>query len=239
MAIDAQEKKRRAAEKALEFVENGMVIGLGTGSTAAEFVKGLGAKVKAGLDIVGIPTSEATAELARQHGIKLVTLDEQPLIDLTVDGADELDDNLRLIKGGGGALLREKIVAAASDRVVIITDDSKRVEKLGRFPLPIEVVPFGLAATRGMIEAMASDAGADGEITLRMGADGKPFVTDGGHYILDAAFGEIAEPELLAELLPIVPGVVEHGLFLGLADAAIVAGDDGLTILEPAPQDDA
>lgn len=238
MALAPQELKRRAAEKAVELIADGMVVGLGTGSTAAEFVKLLGAKVAEGLDIVGIPTSDATASLATECGIKLVTLDEQPEIDITVDGADELDEQIRLIKGGGGALLREKIVAAASARVVIIADESKRVETLGAFPLPIEVVPFGLAATLGMVEAMAADAGAEGTITVRKGADGKPFITDGGHYILDGAFGAISEPELLAELLPLVPGVVEHGLFLGLADAAIIAGAEGLTILEAAVDDD-
>jgi len=216
-----------------------MVLGLGTGSTAAEFVKLLGARVAGGLDVTGIPTSEETAELARSLGVKLTTLDEQPFVDLTIDGADELDDRLRLIKGGGGALLREKIVAAASDRVVIVADDTKHVTKLGAFPLPVEVVPFGLLATRMMIEAIAADAGVTGEISLRQSTDGTPFLTDGGHHILDCAFGVIDDPEALAELLPLIPGVVDHGLFLGLADMAILAGDDGLTILEPNPVDDA
>lgn len=230
--MDAKQKKIRAAEKAVELIETGMVVGLGTGSTAAEFVKLLGARVKDGLDILGIPTSEATAQLASSLGIRLTTLDEEPLINVTVDGADELDDQLRLIKGGGGALLREKIVAAASDRVVIIADDSKRVEKLGAFPLPVEVVPFGLKATMAMVEAMAADAGAIGRIDARLVREGELFQTDGCHNILDCAFGAIDEPELLAELLPIVPGVVDHGLFLGLADLAIVAGDGGVTLLE-------
>ena len=235
--MDAKDKKIRAAQKAAELVKSGMVVGLGTGSTAAEFVKLVAGKVKEGLDITGVPTSVATAELAAGLGIRLATLDEEPLVNLTVDGADELDDQLRLIKGGGGALLREKIVAAASDRVVIVADDAKRVAQLGRFPLPVEVVPFGLKATIAMVEAMSADAGALGTITVRKGADGTPFVTDGGHHILDCAFGVIDEPELLAELLPIVPGVVEHGLFLGLADMAIVAGDDGLTVLDAMDDD--
>jgi ribose 5-phosphate isomerase A len=234
--MDAKQKKIRAAEKAVEFVENGMVVGLGTGSTAAEFVKLLGIRVQNGLDIVGIPTSEATAELARAVGIELDTLDGRPFIDLTVDGADELDDRLRLIKGGGGALLREKIVAAASDRVIIIADETKRVAKLGAFPLPIEVVPFGLRATMAMVEAMSTDAGAVGPITVRVTDGEKPFLSDGGNYILDCAFGEIDQPEMLAEVLPLIPGVVEHGLFLGLADMAIIAGEDGLTVLETADE---
>jgi len=231
--MQPQEKKRHAAKKALEFVESGMILGLGTGSTAAEFVNMLGERVKDDLNIIGVPTSEATARLANSLGIQLATLDEQPFIDLTIDGADELDSQLRLIKGGGGALLREKIVAAASDRLLILADDSKQVAMLGAFPLPIEVVPFGLKATHSMVEAMAADINLEGKITLRTNPDSTPFLTDGGHHILDCAFNAIPEPELLAELLPIVPGVVEHGLFLGLADIAIIAGDEGLTILEP------
>jgi len=232
--MDAKQKKIRAAEKAVEFVESGMVVGLGTGSTAAEFVKLLGIRVQNGLDVVGIPTSQATAELARAVGIELDTLDGRPFIDLTVDGADELDDQLRLIKGGGGALLREKIVAAASDRVIIIADDTKRVGKLGAFPLPIEVVPFGLRATMAMVEAMSADAGAVGTVSVRMADGDTAFQSDGGNYILDCAFGEIDQPEMLAEVLPLIPGVVEHGLFLGLADMAIIAGESGLTVLEAA-----
>ncbi len=226
--MDAQEKKFRAAERALHFVKDGMVLGLGTGSTAAEFVKLVGEQVAQGLRVSGVPTSEATAQLARSLAIPLVTLDDQPSVDLTVDGADELDHELRLIKGGGGALLREKITAAASEMVVIIADDSKHVATLGKFPLPVEIVPFGARATLAMMKAMAADAGAEGDMVIRQSRDGKPFVSDGGHWIVDCAFDVIEEPEYLAELLPFVPGVVEHGLFLGLADVAIVAGDDGV-----------
>lgn len=235
--MDASEKKRRAAEKAVEYITDGMVVGLGTGSTAAEFVKLLGARVGQGLDIKAIPTSDATAKLAAEVGITLVDFEAYPEIDVTVDGADEVDDRLRLIKGGGGALLREKIVAAASEQVIIIADDTKQVAKLGRFPLPVEVVPFGLRATMAMVEVLAGEADATGPITLRRGLDGAPFVTDCGNHILDCAFGAIDDPELLADLLSLAPGVVEHGLFLDLADLAIIARDDGLIAVE-APDDE-
>lgn len=223
--------KRQAAAAALEFVEPGMRLGLGSGSTAAIFVELLGDKVRAGLDIVGVPTSEATAAIARAAGIRLVTLDDEPELDLTVDGADEVDMQLRLIKGGGGAHLREKIVATASDRLVIIADHTKLVETLGRFPLPIEVVRFGLASTQRYIELLAADAGCNGPLNLRSKPDGTPFLTDSGNYILDASFGRIEEPELLADALKVVPGVVEHGLFLGLTDTAILGGPNGVEVL--------
>lgn len=224
--------KIKAAERALAFIEPGMKLGLGTGSTAARFVDLLGAKVKGGLDVVGVPTSETTRVQAASLGIRLTTLDDNPVLDLTIDGADEIDDALQLIKGGGGALLREKIVAAASDRMIVIADSSKRVPVLGAYPLPVEVVRFGLAATRNMIEMLSSDAGCTGHIILRMGLDGQPFVTDGGNYIFDCAFGRIADADALDEALKRIPGVIEHGLFLGLADAAIIAGPDGVQVLE-------
>ena len=230
--MSADSWKVQAAERALEFVQPGMKLGLGTGSTAAKFVDLLGAKVKAGLDVIGVPTSEATRIQAAALGIRLTTLDEQPHLDLTIDGADEVDDTLQLIKGGGGALLREKIVAAASDKMIVIADVSKRVRTLGAFPLPVEVVRFGFAATRNMIEVLSADAGCAGTITLRTGADGQPFITDGGNYILDCAFGRIDEPDALDEALKIIPGVVENGLFLGLADMAIIAGPGGIEVLE-------
>jgi ribose 5-phosphate isomerase A len=179
-----------------------------------------------------VPTSEATRLQAEQLGIALSTLDSTPFLDLTVDGADELDGQLRLIKGGGGALLREKIVAMASERMVVVADASKQVPVLGRFPLPVEVVRFGLTATSNMVGVMAAEVGCEGEIALRVGRDGQPFMTDSGNYILDCAFGQIDEPEALDEALKVVPGVVEHGLFLGIADAAIVAGPEGVTVLE-------
>lgn len=215
--------RRAAAARALDLVEPGMRLGLGTGSTAAAFVALLGERVRAGLDIVGVPTSEATRAQAEGLGIRLATLDEQPELDLTIDGADEVDDRLRLIKGGGAALLREKIVACASHRMVVIADAAKHVARLGAFPLPIEVNPFGLNATHRAVEAAIAGTGCSGEVRLRALTDGKPLVTDGGHYILDARLGAIPDPEALGAALWAVPGVVEHGLFLGIADAAILA----------------
>ena len=229
--VSSQDLKRLAAAQALEFVEDGMKLGLGTGSTAAIFVDLLGEKVKGGLRVLCVPTSEATRAQAESLGIPLSSLDETPYLDMTVDGADEMDEALRLIKGGGGALLREKIVAAASARLVIIADHTKLVVNLGKFPLPIEVVPFGLAATRNLVEQLAGDAGCTGAIRQRMAKDGTPFVTDNGNYILDCAFGEIGDPETLDDALKMIPGVVENGLFIGLADIGIVAGPDGVVVL--------
>lgn len=230
--MDVREMKRAAARRALEYVEDGMIVGLGTGSTAAEFVDLLGQKVQGGLKITGVPTSEATLEQALGLGIPMATIDEQPEIDLTIDGADELDRHLRLIKGGGGALLREKIVASGSAQVVIIADQSKLVDTLGAYPLPVEVVPFGIAVTRAMIEDIADELGLDGRVAQRMRADGQPYVTDGGNFIFDCAFERIDDPEALAELLPFTPGVIDHGLFIGLADQAIVAGESGVQVFD-------
>lgn len=223
--------KREAAARAVALVQPGMKLGLGTGSTARHFVALLGERVRAGLDIIGVPTSEATRIQAEQEGIRLTTLDETPHLDLTVDGADEFDTQLRLIKGGGGALLREKIVAAASSRMVVIADSSKRVDKLGRFPLPVEVVPFGLGATQAAVTALAAHFGNSGPVTLRK-AGSAPFITDSGHYILDIAFGAIEQPEALAAALNMIPGVVEHGLFIGLCQTAFLATDKGVETLE-------
>jgi ribose 5-phosphate isomerase A len=230
--LKVEDLKESAAQAALELVRDGMILGLGTGSTAAKFVDGLGGKISQGLTVRCVPTSEATRQQAARLGIPLTTLDEAPHLDLTVDGADEIDDQLRLIKGGGGALLREKIVATASDRMVVIADDSKLVETLGKFPLPVEVVRFGLASTHRLVEAIAAETGCEGEITLRKGEGGEPFLTDEGNLILDCAFGRIPDPEVLAFALKRVPGVVEHGLFLGVADLAIVAAPGGVTRLE-------
>ncbi len=224
--------KRQAAARALEEVRPGMRLGLGTGSTAKHFVDLLGEKVRSGLDVIGVPTSEATRTQAEQAGIHLTTLDEIDRLDLTVDGADEADANLDLIKGGGGALLREKIVAAASDRMIVIADDSKWVQKLGRFPLPIEVIPFGLAATRRAIEGAFSASGVAGPMAVRQGKDGHPFVTDGGHWIIDARLGQIGDAGALARALAAIPGVVEHGLFIGLASTVILAGAEGIRVVE-------
>jgi ribose 5-phosphate isomerase A len=230
MSLEAH--KREAATAALEFVRPGMRLGLGTGSTARYFVEGLAQRVRDGLDIVGVPSSQATRQDAERLGVPLTTLDEAPHLDLTVDGADEIAPDLSLIKGGGGALLFEKIVAAASDRMIVIADHTKWVDVLGKFPLPVEVVAFGLAATRLAVEAAAAAAGAPGPAVLRHGRDGHPLVTDGGHLILDAALSRIAEPRRLADLLAAIPGVVEDGLFIGLAQAAVIAGPDGVRIVE-------
>ncbi len=228
----AEQYKRQAAEHAVALVEDGMSLGLGTGSTAAHFIDLLGQRVKEGLRVECVPTSEATRAHAQRVGISLVDLERRPFLDLTVDGADEIDPDLRLIKGRGGALLREKIVATASDRMVVIADHSKRVATLGAVLLPVEAVPFGITATRNMIEVLASDAGCRGEVKLRLRDDGQPFATDSGNFIIDCAFGRIDEPEALDEALKMIPGVVENGLFLGLADAAIIAGPDGVLVLE-------
>lgn len=225
-------QRLRAAEAAVSEVVAGMKLGLGTGRSADAFVRLLGDKVRAGLDVVGVPTSEKTARLAAEVGIRLTTLDADPVLDLTVDGADEIGPALVLVKGGGGALLREKIVAAASRRMLVVADAAKVVDTVGAFPLPIEVVPFGLAATAGAIAELADGLGLSGPIVLR-GADGAPFVTDGGHHILDASFGRIPDPAALAAALNMIPGVVEHGLFLGLASAAVIGRDDGVDWLLP------
>lgn len=229
--LDTDQQKAAAARAALDRVESGMRLGLGTGSTAARFVDLLGARVADGLDIIGVPTSEATRVQAEGLGIPLTTLGETPHLDLTVDGADELDEQLRLIKGGGGALLREKIVATASESMIVIADSSKLVATLGQFPLPVEVDRFGYEATHMRIEQRARDLGLDGAITVRHAPQGGHFVTDGGNYIIDCAFGAIPEPERLAEGLNALAGVVEHGLFIGLATTAIVAGPQGVRVL--------
>jgi ribose 5-phosphate isomerase A len=226
MDLDAQ--KRAAAARALDFVRAGMRLGLGSGTTAKHFVELLAQRVRAGLDVIAVPTSEATRSDAERLGIPLTSLDETPQLDLTVDGADEIAPDLSLIKGGGGALLREKIVAAASTRMIVIADASKMVAALGRFPLPIEVAPFGFGATRRMIEQKIPPA----ELTLRRGKDGHAFVTDGGHWIVDAALGRIDDPQALAHALADIPGVMGHGLFIGLARLAIVARPDGIKIVE-------
>jgi ribose 5-phosphate isomerase A len=228
-AADRDRRKREAAQRALELVRPGMKLGLGSGTTAHEFVNLVGERVKAGLDVRCVATSEATAAQAKALGVSLATLDEIPELDLTVDGADEIDPKLRLIKGGGGALLREKIVAAASKRMAVIADSTKLVRVLGAFPLPVEVVPFGLAATRRHIEQAIADLGLAGPIRLRGGST--PFVTDGGHYILDCSLGAVDEPERLGKTLSMIPGVVEHGLFVGLARTAIIAGAEGVQVL--------
>jgi ribose 5-phosphate isomerase A len=224
--------KRQAAARALESVRDGMKLGLGTGSTAKHFVDLLGERVRAGLKVVGVPTSEATRIQASECGIRLTTLDDIDRLDLTVDGADEIDPAFNAIKGGGGALLREKIVAAASDRMIVIADDTKWVDALGRYPLPVEVIPFGLAATRRAIAGAFAQSGVSGQMVLRNGRDGHVFVTDGGHWIIDAHLGRIEDAPRLAGLLNPIPGVVEHGLFIGLASTVILAGAQGIRVVE-------
>ena len=225
--MDARELKIKAAEAALAHVEHGMRLGIGTGSTADEFIRLLAVRVAGGLKVTGVPTSERTAQLCGQLGIKLSTLEDMPELDLTIDGADEIDPALTLIKGAGGALLREKIVAYASKSMIVIADKTKIVRTLGKFPLPIEVNRFGLAATQIGIEKTMSRLGLSGATALRQGPDG-PFSTDGGHWILDASFGLIPDAEALSSALHAVPGVVEHGIFLGLAKLAVIAGGDGI-----------
>ena len=224
------DEKQRAAAAALAYVGPGMKLGLGTGSTASWFVDLLGAEVAKGLKVVGVPTSEATHKQAAALGIPLTTLEETPELDLVVDGADEIDGELRLIKGGGGALLREKIVAASARSMLVIADASKKVARLGAFPLPVEVVPFGFASTHRRLERAASAMGLTGTVTPRR-RGGALFLTDGGHYILDCAFGALPDPERLAAKLGELPGVVEHGLFLGLAAVALIAGPAGVETL--------
>ena len=229
--MDAREMKIKAAAAALAHVEDGMKLGIGTGSTAEEFVRLLAEKVHAGLRVQGVPTSERTARLCLELGISLKSLDELPELDLTIDGADELDGDLNLIKGGGGALLREKIVAAASGRVIVIADESKLVDMLGAFPLPIEINPFGQMATRIGIEKAAARLGLGGSLSMRKSGDDL-FTTDGGHYIVDASFGRIPDAEALSAELHSIPGVVEHGLFIHMASLAIIAGSAGARTLQ-------
>lgn len=227
--MSADDQKRLSGEAAAELVESGMTVGLGTGSTAAWFVKALAAR---GLkDIRGVPTSEATANLARELGIPLAALDDVKTIDLTVDGADEIGPGLSLIKGGGAALLREKLVWEASTRCVVIADAAKKVEALGKFPLPIEVVRFGHVHTSWRLADIAAEFDLPPP-RLRQ-ADRGMVVTDGGNLIYDMASGTIAEPPALAAALKSVTGVVDHGLFLDLADEALIGTDQGVVRLVP------
>jgi ribose 5-phosphate isomerase A len=228
MANDLE--KAATARASLRFVQDGNIVGLGTGSTAAYAVRFLGERVREGLNIRGIPTSVQTGDLATRTGIPLTTLDEiqqlglQP-IDVTIDGADEFDAQLRLIKGGGGALLREKIIASASKQVVIIADSSKQVAVLGRFPLPVEVIPFAQSLIAARITALGAT------VKLRKDTKGNPFISDEGHHILDCSFGQIADPPALARVLSDMPGIVEHGLFINLATVVLVAKGENVTEL--------
>jgi ribose 5-phosphate isomerase A len=221
----SDQEKEAAARASLQFVKDGQVVGLGTGSTAAYFIKLLGDEVKRGLRIRGIPTSVRSGELAASLGIPLTTLDECQEIAVTVDGADEVDPQMRLIKGGGGALLHEKIVASATKQLVIVADESKQVSVLGKFPLPVEVIKFAQALVAKEIAALGA------QVSVRTGADGKPFVTDEHNHILDCRFGQIPDADGLARKLSDMPGVVEHGLFIGMASVVLFARGDGIVEL--------
>ena len=230
--MDSLQLKKAAAAKAVEFVEDGMKLGIGTGSTANEFIRLLALRVKEGLKVTGVATSERSEQLCRELGIPVASLDEMPSLDLDIDGADEIGPKMALVKGGGGALLREKIVAFASARMLVIADQSKLVKTLGAFPLPIEVNPFGLEATKLAIVDVAKSLGLSGNISLRV-KNNKTFVTDGGHFILDASFSRISDPESLSNALFSIPGVVEHGLFLNLANKSVIAMANGeIKVLE-------
>lgn len=225
--------KRAAAARAVEFVRPGMKLGLGTGSTAELFLDCLAERIRGGLEIIGTPTSERTAEKARALGIPLADLDDLRQLDLAVDGADQADFRLNLIKGGGGALLREKIVAASAARMVVIADESKLAGQLGAFPLPVEVVAFGHRTTRARIIAAAARLGYSGLAPdLRMAAGGHAFRTDSGNYIYDCPFGAIGDPAELAAALSQVTGIVEHGLFCGIASVLVIAGAEGVRVIE-------
>ncbi|MEM9724551.1 MAG: ribose-5-phosphate isomerase RpiA [Pseudomonadota bacterium] len=227
-AAEMEAGKRAAAARALDLLEPGMKIGLGTGSTAEIFIELLGERLRRDrLDITGVPTSKATGRAAQRAGVPLTTLGAASWLDLTVDGADEVDPNLTLIKGGGGALLIEKIVASASDRMVVIADDSKRVSQLGAFPLPVEVTPFGWQTTAAVIEATLDEHDVDGrKAVLRLKGDA-PFLTDEGNMIVDLKLKRIGDPERLAANLNLIPGVVDTGLFVGIADLALFGRADG------------
>lgn len=213
------QEKQAAARAAIELIQSGNVVGLGSGSTAAFAVRFLAERVRQGLDIVGIPTSVETQNLAQQLGIPLASLDEHPQIDIDIDGADEIDPQLNLIKGGGGAFLREKIIASVSKRFIVIGDAAKQVSCLGKFPLPVEVIPFAESLIKSQIERLGA------QVKLREYAYGNPYVTDEGHHILDCTFGKISDPPALAQKLCNIPGVVEHGLFIGMAEMAFLCKD--------------
>jgi ribose 5-phosphate isomerase A len=225
-SISADAQKEAAGYAALKFIRPGMTVGLGTGSTANYFIRALGEKVRGGWDVKGVATSKATADLARAQGIPLVTLEEKPFLEFTVDGADEIDPEFRLIKGGGGALLFEKIVATSSRYVVIVADESKQVKTLGKFPLPVEVIPFGWGATRWKMERAFDAVGSKVKMTLRMNGN-EPFRTDAGNIIVDCAAGEIKEANRLEIMLNNIPGVVNSGLFIGIAGYAMIGRADG------------
>lgn len=237
--MDQNALKAEVGRQAAARVTDGMVLGLGTGSTAEAFLHALALRVADGLQVRGVPTSQRTADLCQQLGIALTDLDRDPVLDLAIDGADELDANLSLIKGGGGALLREKIVASAAADMLVIADGSKVVDQLGAFPLPVEINVFGAPATLRAIEKVCSDQGLKASAIVRRNiatsqADSAPFVTDGGHWIVDCALGTIADPAAVDMALRAIPGVIETGLFIGLANQALVATDGEVMVIKPA-----
>lgn len=228
-----ENEKENAAAAAMEYVEDGMTIGLGTGSTAKFFVEMLAEEIADGLVVRGVPTSEQTRRLAESLGVSLVDVEQVDRIHLTVDGADEVDEAANLIKGGGAALLREKIIANASDLMVVIADSSKHVEVLGQFPLPVEVTPFGYTITaKKVYDALCKAGVLKPMIKVRTGGGNKPVVTDGGNYILDCQCGIVPDAPKAAVMLANVPGVVEHGLFIDMCRTVIIGTDDGATVFE-------
>lgn len=223
---DLERMKQRACQRAAQEVQDGMVLGLGTGSTVYYLLQELGRMVREGMRMTGVPTSVRTAELATQLAIPLTTLDDQPHLDLAIDGADEVDAHLNLVKGAGGALLREKIIAASAARFIVVVDDSKVVTQLGeRYPLPVEVVPFGHTPATRALEGLGA------RVTLRRGTDGQTWVSDNGNYILDCHFGPMPDPVALQQKLLAIPAVVDSGLFLNMTEMAIVGQDEGVRLL--------
>ena len=225
--MTADEQKKAAAMAALEYVKAGSKVGLGTGSTANHFITALAEKARGGFDVECVATSRASFQLASGLGLKMTTLEKHAHLDLTVDGADEFDGNYQLIKGGGGALLVEKIVATSSRYMVVIADQSKKVNALGKYPLPVEVVPFGVNATAWKIERALKICDLKGKMQLRL-KDGKPFVTDSGNAIIDVTIGHIPEPRRLDNLIKSIPGVVDHGLFIDICGIILMGTDDGV-----------
>ena len=232
--MTADDLKKAAAAAAVELVRDGQKLGLGTGSTATHFIDLLAQRVKQGLKVEVVPTSKQSHERAKRAGIPLTTLEAHPYLDLTVDGTDEFDGGFNLIKGGGGALLLEKIVASSSRYMFVIADETKQVETLGKFPLPIEVIPFGFKATAWKIERALDLLGLKAKLVVRA-KDGKPFRTDAGHIIIDAAIGRIPDPEHLSRFLKSVPGVVDHGLFVGMCGKVLLGTKDGVKTLDKPP----
>ena len=228
-----------AAKRAAQYVKSGMKVGLGTGSTAAWLVQCLGERVRdEGLTFKGVPTSTQTAKLAKDVGIEVISLDEAKTLDLTIDGADEYDANLNLIKGGGGALLQEKIVATASERMIVIADASKKVETLGSFPLPIEVIPFGWQTTKALVEETLIGMDVLGRTTVLRMNDDAPFYTDEGNHILDLHLNRIGDPRQLSLVLNQIPGVVENGLFIDICDAVVIGFGDGRVLVQDMDEDE-